>query len=48
MALERGRKSAMAHKWADRLHNPYRVRGPQRFTVGDKIRSGPQLGKLAT
>ena len=57
----------MAHKWADWLHNPYRLggpqcwptnghighitlaaRGPQRFTTGNKISSGPQMGGLAT
>ena len=33
-------------KWADWLHNPYRLGGPQRFRAGDKISSGPQVGAL--
>ena len=31
-------------KWAYWLHKPYRLRGPQRFEAGDKIRKG----RLAT
>ena len=47
-ASERGTKLAMAHKWAKWLHNPRRHGGPQRFRVGDKISSGPQVGRVAT
>ena len=43
-----GTKSARAHKWADWLHNPCRPGGPQRYKGGNKIRSGPQVGRLAT
>ena len=42
---ERGRKSEVAHKWADWLHNP--CGRPQRFRAGEKIRSGSQVGRLA-
>ena len=38
----------MVHKWVDWLHHPCRMRGPQRFSAGDQIRSGPQVGGLAT
>ena len=37
----------MAHKWARWLHNPYRLGGPHRFKAGNKIRGGPQVGKVA-
>ena len=76
-ALERRTKSQVAHKWADWLHNPYRLWGSPtlqsggqnqqcptsgrigyitaaicgvllRFKKGKKIRSGPQVGWLAT
>ena len=47
-ASRRGTKSEVAHKWARRLHNPCRLGGPLRFTAGEKIRSGPQVGKVAT
>ena len=43
-----GGKSVVVHKWADWLHNPYRLGGPQHFKVGDKIRSGPHMGGLTT
>ena len=45
---ERGAKSEVAHKWARWLHHPYRLGDPHRFRAGGKIRSGPQMGKLAT
>ena len=41
-------KSEVAHKWADWLHHLYRLGGPQRFRAGDRIRTGPQVGGLAT
>ena len=46
-ALERGAKSEVAHLWAKRLP-PCRIGEPHRCRAGGKIRSGPQVGKLAT
>ena len=37
----------MAHKWARWLHHPFRLGDPHRFRAGGKIRSGPQVGKVA-
>ena len=47
-ASEQGAKSEVAHKWAKRLPHPCRVEDPHRFRAGGKIRSGPQVGKMAT
>ena len=47
-ALERGAKSEVAHKWAKWLPHPCRIGDPHRFRAGGKIRSGPQVGKVAT
>ena len=47
-ASERGAKSKVAHKWANWLPHPCRIGEPHRFRAGGKIRSGPQVGKLAT
>ena len=47
-ASQRGAKSEVAHKWANWLPHPCRIGEPHRFTAGGKIRSGPQVGKLAT
>ena len=47
-AAERGAKSELAHKWANWLPHPCRIGDPRRFRAGGKIRSGPQVGKLAT
>ena len=47
-AAERGAKSEVAHKWAKWLPHPCRLGDPHRFRVGGKIRSGPQVGKVAT
>ena len=47
-ATEGGPKSAVAQKWVGWLHNPCCLGGPQRFRAVDKIRSGPQVGRLAT
>ena len=47
-ASERGAKSEVAHKWANWLPHPCRIGHPHRFRAGGKIRSGPQVGKLAT
>ena len=41
-------KSEVVHKWARWLHNPCCLGGPHRFRAGGKIRSGPQVGKVAT
>ena len=45
---ERGAKSEVAHKSANWLPHPCRIWEPHRCRVGDKIRSGPRVGKLAT
>ena len=47
-ASERGAESKVAQKWTRWLHNPCRPGGPHRFRAGGKIRSGPQVGKVAT
>ena len=47
-ASKRGAKSEVAHKWARWLHNPCRLGDPHRFKAGGKLRSGPQMGKVAT
>ena len=47
-AAERGAKSEVAHKWANWLPHPCRIGEPHRFKAGGKIRSGPQVGKVAT
>ena len=47
-ASKRGAKSEVAHKWARWLHHPCRLRNTHRFKAGGKIRSGPQMGKVAT
>ena len=47
-ASERGAKSEVAQKWANWLPHPCRIGDPHRFRAGGKIRSGPQVGKLAT
>ena len=47
-ASERGAKSEVAHKWAKWLRHHCRIGDPDRFTAGGKIRSGPQVGKVAT
>ena len=47
-ASERGAESEVAQKWARWLRNPCRLGDPHRFKAGGKIRSGPQVGKVAT
>ena len=47
-ASERGAKSEVAHKWAKWLPHPCRIGDPRRCRAGGKIRSGPQVGKVAT
>ena len=37
----------MAHKWARWLHDAGGLEGSHRFTAGGRIRSGPQVGKVA-
>ena len=47
--LQSGRiKSEVGHKWAKWLPLPCRIGDPHRFKAGGKIRSGPQVGKVAT
>ena len=48
IASERGGKSEVAHLWAKWLRHPCRLGDPHRFGAGGKIRSGPQVGKVAT
>ena len=43
-----GTESELAHKWARWLHYPCRLGGSHRFRAGGRIRSGPQVGKVAT
>ena len=45
---EQRAQSEVAHKWAKWLHHPCRLGGPHRFKAGGRIRSGPQVGKVAT
>ena len=47
-ALQRGAKSEVAHTWARWLHQPYRHGDSHRFRAGGQIRSGPEMGKVAT
>ena len=47
-ALERQKKLEVPHEWGGRLHNHGRMRGPQRYRAGDKIRNGPQVVRAAT
>ena len=47
-ASKRGTKSEVAQLWATWLHHPCRLGDPLRFKAGDKIRSGPLVGKVAT
>ena len=47
-ASERGAKSEVAHLWAKWLCHPCRLGDPHRCRAGGKIRSGPQVGKVAT
>ena len=48
VACGRGTKSQLAHKWADWLITLCQPRGLERFRSWDKMRSGPQVGGLAT
>ena len=47
-ALERGAESEVAHKWATWLQNPDHLGVPHRFRAWGSIRSGPQVGIVAT
>ena len=47
-ASEQGAKSEGAHNGARWLYHPCRLGEPHRFRAGDTIRSGPQVGKVAT
>ena len=46
-AAQWGAKSEVAHLWAKWLRHPCRRWDPHRFREGGKIRSGPQVGKVA-
>ena len=46
-ASERVRKSEVAHLWAKWLRHPCRLGDSHRFRAGGKIKSGPQVGKVA-
>ena len=46
-ASERGSKSEVAHKWAKQLTHACRIGDPHGCRAGVKIRSGPQVGKVA-
>ena len=45
--LQRGAKSEVAHLWGKWVSHPCRLGDPHRFRVGRKIKSGPQVGKVA-
>ena len=47
MLYTRGTKSEKTHMWADGLHHPCLLGGPQCLKPWDKIRNGPQVGTLA-
>ena len=47
-ASKRGAKSEVAHKWPRWLHHPCSLGDPHRFRARGEIRSGPQVGKVAT
>ena len=47
-ASEQEAESEVCHRWGTRLHNPCRRGEPQRFRAGAIIRSGPQVGNVAT
>ena len=47
-AAERGAKSEVAHKWAKWLRHPCCIGDPHHCRAGGKIRSGPQVGEMAT
>ena len=47
-ATEQGAKSEVAHKWVKWLPHPCRIGDPHRCRAGGKIKSGPQVGKVAT
>ena len=45
---KRGKESKVAHKWAGWLDKPYYWGGPHRVRAGERIKGGPQVGRLAT
>ena len=45
---KRGGKYEVADRWAKWLRHPFRLGDPNRFKAGGKIRSGPQVGTVAT
>ena len=36
----------MAHGWAGWLHNPCRLKGPNRFRAVERLRNGAQMGHM--
>ena len=47
-ASERGAESEVAHLGRGGCLTPAHLWGPHRFTAGGRIRSGPQVGQVAT
>ena len=47
-ASERRTESDVVNKWARRLHDPCSLGGHHRVRAADRIRGGPQVGKVAT
>ena len=47
-ASQRGTRSQVLNMWADWLHHPCRMGGPQHFRAGNKIKCAPQEGEWAT
>ena len=47
-ASKPGAKSGVAEKWGRWLHHPCRLGDPHHFIARGNIRSGPQVGKVAT
>ena len=45
---EQGARSEVAHKWAKWLPHPCRIGEPHRCTAVGEIRSGPEVGEMAT
>ena len=45
-ASEQGGKSAVAHKWANWLHNPYRLGGSPTLQSGGQNHKWPTSGRI--
>ena len=48
LCFKAGEKSEVAHMWGGWLHNPCCLWGPHRFSAGGKMRSGAQMGRVAS